>query len=102
MKIEFLYSADCPNAEPAMEVLQEVLKKNGVKTTVQRINVQTGDEARRHRFPGSPTIRIDGRDVAGNVDTDYGLRCRIYGLEGTNQYWPPREWIEEAIGQSRR
>jgi len=101
MNIEFLYFEDCPNAGPAWNLLQEVLSDHGIEEPPQRIHVQTVEQARRHRFPGSPTIRIDGRDVA-EEDTDYGLKCRVYSSDGGVQYWPPRDWIEKALERARR
>jgi ankyrin repeat protein len=51
------------------------------------------------RFLGSPTLRVNGRDVdpaAPSRDT-YGLQCRIYqtpdGLSGT----PADQWIVDAL-----
>ena len=41
--------------------------------------VASDDEARASRFPGSPTILIDGRDVVTpGPDEPVGLTCRVY------------------------
>jgi hypothetical protein len=59
----------------------------------------TEQDAEREQFLGSPTLRIDGRDVEpGAADrTDYGLKCRIYhtgeGLTGL----PADDWILAAL-----
>ena len=56
-------------------------------------------EAARERFLGSPTLRINGRDVEPGATerTDYGLKCRIYrtadGLSGL----PAEDWILAAL-----
>ena len=58
--------------------------------------------ARRCRFPGSPTIRIDGRDVdpAGAASRP-ALNCRIYYLpDGRVSPIPSREQLEEALSMS--
>jgi hypothetical protein len=53
----------------------------------------------RLRFLGSPTVRVDGRDVEPGADLreDFGLKCRLYrtedGLTGT----PAEEWLLAAI-----
>lgn len=50
-------------------------------------------------FLGSPTVRVDGRDVEPGADVreDFGLKCRLYrtedGLTGT----PAEEWLVAAI-----
>lgn len=100
MNIEFLYFEDCPNAGPAWNLLQEVLNAHGIEEPPQRIHVETVEQAHRHRFLGSPTIRIDGRDVA-EEDTDYGLKCRVYTVNGHLQPLPPRQWIEQAVFKSK-
>jgi hypothetical protein len=37
-------------------------------------------EAERERFYGSPTIRVDGRDIADPGTNPVGLTCRVYRL----------------------
>ncbi len=55
--------------------------------------------AAAHRSPGSPTIRVDGRDIDPTYEDagDYTPPCRLYrtpnGLEGV----PPRQLIEAAL-----
>lgn len=101
MKIELLYFKNCPNTDPALELLRDVLRQEGVDAPIHSIAVETLDEAEGHRFPGSPTIRIDGKDVEGEVRQSYGLGCRLYIVDGNTHYWPPRQWIEEAIRRRR-
>ena len=61
--------------------------------------VGTDAEAERLRFPGSPTIRIDGRDVdAGGAAAPPSLTCRIYYLaDGRPSPIPSREELEAAL-----
>jgi len=47
--------------------------------TVEVLHVATEGTAERERFPGSPTIRIDGRDLQP-TDEPAGLTCRVYRL----------------------
>lgn len=55
--------------------------------------------ARGHRFPGSPTIRVDGSDVDPSFQDpgDYTPRYRLYntaaGLRGVAE----RSWVEAAL-----
>ena len=37
--------------------------------------------ARALEFPGSPTVRINGRDVQSTPEQSYGLACRLYSGE---------------------
>jgi hypothetical protein len=47
--------------------------------TIEVREVNSQDEAEEIAFPGSPTIRVDGRDVSGTEpDLPAGLACRVY------------------------
>jgi hypothetical protein len=56
------------------------------------------------RFPGSPTIRIDGRDVDPSYADpgDYTPRCRIYWTADGLRGLPERGWVEEALRRAGR
>lgn len=98
-RIEFLFFADCPSHEEALELLQSVLRARGIDRPVEVQEVRSDEEAARFEFPGSPTIRIDGRDVdpAGAAGRPV-LSCRIYRLpDGRVSPLPSREQIEEAL-----
>ena len=98
-RVEFLYFDDCPSHVPARALLDEVIAAVAPGTPVEVVNASDPAVAAAHRFPGSPTIRVDGRDVAPGFEDpgDYTPRCRVFrtpaGLRGV----PPREWIEDAL-----
>ncbi len=46
--------------------------------TVEVRQIETDSDAQRERFIGSPTIRIDGIDIAPADGEPYGLNCRVY------------------------
>lgn len=104
MKIEFLWFEGCPNHSDARHLLQDVMAERQVRQDVQEINATNPIVAEQHRFPGSPTIRVNGIDVEpGFADPgDYTPRCRLYptvaGLKGI----PERRWIEDALARARR
>ena len=95
MNVELLYSPGCPNLEPARLLLADVLRQAGLEVLVREVAVWDLDQAVRLEFPGSPTIRVDGVDVAPDVDaqTEYTIRCRLYDGTGI----PPREFLEKAL-----
>lgn len=99
MKVELLYWDGCPSHPEALELLQTVLGERGLDVTVELREVETDKEARALRFPGSPTIRIDGRDVdASGAEGRPALTCRIYHLaDGRASPIPSREQLEEAL-----
>ena len=99
MKVELLYWDGCPSHPEALELLQTVLGERGLDVTVELREVETDEEAHALRFPGSPTIRIDGRDVdAPGAEGRPALTCRIYHLaDGRASPIPSREQLEEAL-----
>ena len=99
MDIELLYWDGCPSHPEARELLEEVLAARGIDAEIRMTHVGTDAEAERLRFPGSPTIRIDGRDVdAGGAAAPPSLTCRIYYLaDGRPSPIPSREELEAAL-----
>jgi hypothetical protein len=99
VKIELLYWDGCPSYPEALELLHTVLAEQGLEATVELREVRTDEEAQTLRFPGSPTIRIDGRDVdAAGAESRPALTCRIYHLaDGRISPIPSREQLEEAL-----
>ena len=99
MRIELLYWNGCPSHPEALELLHTVLAERGVDATVELREVRTDREAEALRFPGSPTIRVDGKDVdPSGVAARAALTCRIYRLaDGRVSPIPSREQLEAAL-----
>jgi hypothetical protein len=98
MKVEVLYFDGCPTYKTATKTLQTVLAEEGVEVEVELVAVNSDKEAQRLRFPGSPTVRVDGRDLFPATEReDWQLGCRIYatpeGLRGS----PTAEMLKEAL-----
>jgi hypothetical protein len=99
MRIELLHWAGCPSTPEAQQLLAEVLAERSLDVPVHVREVTSQEEAERLTFPGSPTIRIDGRDVdtAGAAGRAM-LACRIYHLpDGRVSPVPSREQLEAAL-----
>jgi hypothetical protein len=103
-KIEVLYFDGCPNHEQLLPRLRALLAQAEVSSAVELVKVPDDDGAQRARFLGSPTLRIDGRDVEPGAElrTDFGLKCRLYrtpeGLAGA----PLDDWVLAALGIPNR
>lgn len=100
MKIEVLYFDGCPTHEAATRILREVLAERVAKDEVELVAVNSDEEAQSLRFPGSPTIRVDGRDLFPTPERSFwALGCRTYvtpeGLKG----YPTTEMIREALAR---
>jgi len=98
--VELLWFSDCPNHPIARRLLADAIERLAPGTTIEEVDASDPDVAASHRFPGSPTIRVDGIDIEpGFRDPgDYTPRCRLYwttaGLRGV----PDPAWIEEVLG----
>lgn len=97
--VELLWFGDCPHREAARRLLAEVLAEVAPGTPVHDLDATDPTVAASLRFPGSPTIRIDGRDVDPDyVDSgDYAPRCRLYRTNEGLRGLPERRWIEDAL-----
>ena len=100
-RIELLYWEGCPSHPEARDLLEEVLVARGLPVEVELREVTTDAEAAELRFPGSPTIRVDGRDVdPSGADSPPALTCRIYHLpDGRVSPVPSRAQLEEALNE---
>lgn len=99
MKIEFLYFEGCPHHPPALALLKKILEKEAVDQHIEMINVDSGQFAQETRFLGSPSIRINGKDIeeAGAALPDYGIKCRIYNEGRGPTGMPPEELLRKSI-----
>jgi hypothetical protein len=98
MVIELLYVPGCSNHEAAIENLKSALRSAAIDSPIQEIAVTDDAMARRLKFPGSPTIRVDGRDVESNLRDSYGLACRLYS-NGSGV--PSLEALRRAVAQGK-
>ena len=94
MIIEVLFVPGCPNHKPAVERLRKVLHSEAISASIKEIPVTDEVMARALEFPGSPTVRINGRDVQSMPQQSYGLACRLYaGATGS----PSVEVLQRAL-----
>ncbi len=84
MTVELLYWEGCPSYPEARALLEDVLRDRSPGAEIRMREVTTREEAVELHFPGSPTIRIDGRDVdPTGADEPPSLSCRVYRLGRT-------------------
>ena len=100
--VEVLYFESCPGWRSAVERVRRVLVEGGLEDTVsiRMIAVETEEQARQLRFPGSPTVRVDGHDVQPLAEgNDEGaLQCRLYQHDGRLERIPSVDRIRAALG----
>lgn len=97
--IEVLHVADCPNYPKALALVERVRAELGVDAEVHTTLIADQAAAERARFPGSPTIRVDGRDVepAAEPATEITVACRLYRHEHRFAGQPEEPWVREAL-----
>lgn len=97
------------NLDAALGAVQAVLKASGAEVVLRKILVDSEATAQKHRFVSSPTIRVNGRDIAlelretpcdscteacgcnGTVD------CRVWRYEGKEYDEAPVPLIVNAM-----
>ncbi len=76
-----------------------MLGERGLEAEIEVREIFTHEEAVELAFPGSPTIRVDGRDVdSDGASAQPSLTCRVYRLpDGRPSPVPSRQQLEEAL-----
>jgi hypothetical protein len=102
VKIEVLYVLDCPHYPAAMAELKNVLAVERISAPINEVLVADPRMAEALQFPGSPTIRINGRDIAGESELQhFAVSCRLYPGEKQPGV-PPSEMIHRAVREAMR
>jgi len=95
-KVEFLYFKSCPGHKQALANLRAALEGSKIKAHLVLINVTSEAQAAKVGFQGSPSIRVNGKDLDGrNEGHSYG--CRIYQVGGKITPTPTKEFIQEKL-----
>ncbi len=98
MRIELLYYPECPSHERALELIHEALAHEGATAKVEVIRIDTQEQAEQYRFIGSPTIRVNGRELQPQPHLPYRLTCRAFQHEdGRLSPLPSLSTLREAI-----
>jgi hypothetical protein len=102
VKVELLYFDDCPSYERLLPRLRELVAAADTGAEVELRRVETIDQAERERFLGSPTVRVDGRDVDPGAGErgDFGMKCRLYRTAQGLGPLPSDTWIREALSRA--
>jgi hypothetical protein len=98
-QIEVLTFPDCPNAQTALALVERIVSELDLEASIRRIDVTDLEQAQAHRFFGSPTIRVNGRDIepGAHERTGYTLACRIYAATADVQGEPDERWLRQAL-----
>jgi hypothetical protein len=97
--VEILYFEGCPNHQGALDVVERVAGELRLQPAIELVEVADAEAAAQLRFLGSPTVRVDGRDVEPGAEdrSDFVLACRVYRSERGVAGQPDEQWIRAAL-----
>ena len=97
LKVELLYFDGCPNWPAGLANLKSALQDADLDAQVQLVKIEDVVRAKRERFLGSPSIRVEGADLWPEERDEYFLECRVYqtpqGMKGS----PTVEMIRQKL-----
>jgi hypothetical protein len=92
MKIELLYFDNCPSYKRALANIKAALKEEKLQAELILIKVESEEKAQRVGFQGSPSVRINGKDLEGR-DEGFSFSCRLYRENGKPSTAPSKDAI---------
>ena len=103
-RVELLWWSGCPSWEEALAELREEMGGVGLDPGGVEVREIVDDEgADSEGFVGSPTIRVEGRDVQAPGGDRVGLSCRVYRLrDGRISAIPDRADLRDALREAMR
>ncbi len=63
VKVHVLHSEACLRTPPTIERVKKMAQNMGVSIELTEVEVNTFDEIMEYEFIGSPTVRINGKDI---------------------------------------
>ena len=96
-----LWWEGCPSTQETVELVREQMTAAGLDAGSLSVReIRTEAEAAAEGFPGSPTVRVDGRDIDDPADQPVGLTCRVYRLaDGRISALPDAAVVAAALGK---
>jgi Domain of unknown function (DUF2703) len=97
------------NIQRAIALLQDVLEVANVQVSVAQRLIESAEQARQYQFVSSPTIRVNGMDIALETDEspcdscsdlcgcNGGVSCRVWHYQGEESTEAPVGLVVEAI-----
>ncbi|GAC1418492.1 MAG: hypothetical protein NVSMB57_13120 [Actinomycetota bacterium] len=97
--IEILSFEGCPNVDEVRERIRRALEAESRAAEVVDVAVETPEAAQELHFLGSPSVRVNGRDVEPDAANrhSYGLMCRTYRFGSRVDGAPSVDLIRDAV-----
>jgi hypothetical protein len=100
---ELLTTSNCPHRGAALALVQRVCGQSDGQAEIRVVEVADQPAAERLRFLGSPTIRVDGRDIEPGAEGnhEYVCGCRLYRGGHSLPGLPEEAWLRQALEDAR-
>lgn len=98
--ITLIHNVQCHVWKKALDEIEAALKELALDINYCVLVVTTENQAQEQKFPGSPTIKVNGKDIdpmAENLTNYNLLGCRTYLYKDKIYEYPPKEMIKEAL-----
>lgn len=99
-RITLQYFDGCPNWERTKRSLTALIDE-GWDATVELEQIDTFERASERRFPGSPTVLIDGVDPFADRELPPALACRVYYTPTGSAGTPTLDQLRQAISEAQ-
>lgn len=97
-RVELIYDTDCPNVQSTRKALLEGFGLVGLQPSWTEWDRKSPESPAYVRGYGSPTILVEGRDIAGVAPGTVDSSCRLYHSgSGSLQGVPNGEQVAEAL-----
>ena len=96
-QFDMLYFDDCPSWKTAAALLEQVVERMDLAAGIDLVRVETDEEAQEQRFVGSPSIRLNGKDLFPVDHDHYALGCRVYQTPEGMRGWPTEAMLIDSI-----
>ena len=98
--VELIYDTDCPNVPQARELLLRAFSEASFQPSWREFDRQATDSPLYAKQYGSPTILVNGKDVAGTKNGNGADCCRLYVHEQGFRGVPQLSQVVVALKQS--
>jgi hypothetical protein len=101
--VELLTTTNCPHRDAALALVQRICGQRDGQAEIRVIQVADQPAAERLRFLGSPTIRVNGRDIEPGAEwnNEYVCGCRLYKGRHSLRGLPEEAWLRQALENAR-
>ena len=97
MLVEVFTFEGCPHASGALQLARSVAAEID-EAEVRRVDLDER-QTETDRFLGSPSIRVNGRDIEPGAESrrDYAYSCRLYATDHGLGPLPDATWLRNAL-----